>query len=401
MSRSGRIYPLRYSRRQAIGLLATGVGLSLGAACGRDPSLDVATSDGAALDAQAVAFPDGAIVRTILADVPPADLADGATLFHEHLQLGFGYYTSPPLFGEQGLPPAPPTEADTAQFLDLAVDELRMAATDGMSCVVDAAIGRRSEREIENLRQMASRSGMHVVVAGGYFRAPYPDALVQMTVDEMAEHLVEDAQAQRWGALGEIGTSMEMHPDERRFLQAVSRCNLRTGLPIFSHTDHEGCASCALEQLDIFESEGVDPAHLCIGHLSDITTEEDADSRTHKAIAARGAFVGFDTVGRALGMAPQGAPGKLPPSHEDIPEAEKVRRVLSVLDAGYEDYVLLSADFASALDLKANWGNGYATALVQFVPKLRHAGVDEQTLHKILVDNPLRFLAYVPPSSTA
>ena len=43
MSRSGRIYPLGYSRRQAIGLLATGVGLSLGAGCGRDPSLDVAT----------------------------------------------------------------------------------------------------------------------------------------------------------------------------------------------------------------------------------------------------------------------------------------------------------------------------------------------------------------------
>ena len=256
MSRSGRIYPLGYSRRQAIGLLATGVGLSLGAGCGRDPSLDVATRDGAALDAQTVAFPDGAIVRTILADVPPADLADGATLFHEHLQLGFGYYTSPPLFGEQGLPSAPPTEADTAQFLDLAVDELRMAATDGMSCVVDAAIGRRSEREIENpatdgLPVRHARRGGRRLLQGAV-----SEALVEMTVDEMANHLVEDAQAQRWGALGEIGTSMEMHQDERRFLQAVSRCNLRTGLPIFSHTDHEGCASCALEQLDIFESEG-------------------------------------------------------------------------------------------------------------------------------------------------
>ncbi len=98
-------------------------------------------------------------------------------------------------------------------------------------------------------------------------------------------------------------------------------------------------------------------------------------------------------------MAPPGAPGKLPPSFVDIPDAVKVRRVVSVLDAGYENQVLLSADFSSAVDLKANWGNGYSTALVQFVPKLRHAGVDEQTLQKILVDNPRRFLAYVPPSS--
>ena len=399
MSTLGRVHPMGYSRRQAIGLLATGAGLTLGSACRSGPSPDVAAGDSATSDAQAVAFPDGAIVRTILDDVPPDSLAGGATLFHEHLQLGFGYYTSPPAMGSGQGGGTAPSEANTERFLHLVVEELRMAATDGMSCVVDAAIGRRSEREIENLRQMATRSGMPVVVAGGYFRAPYPNALVEMTVDQMAAHLAEDAQAQRWGALGEIGTSLEMHPDERRFLQAVSRCHLSTGLPIFSHTDHEGCASCALEQLDIFESEGVDPAHLCIGHLSDITLEEDADSQTHKAIAERGAFVGFDTVGRALGMAPQGAPGKLPPSHEDIPEAVKVRRVVSVLDAGYEDHVLLSADFSSALDLKANWGNGFSTTLVQFIPKLRHAGVDEQTLHKILVDNPRRFLAYVPPSS--
>ena len=399
MSPTGRPHPIGYSRRQAIGLLATGVGLTLGAACRGGSSQDGSPEDGATPDRRAVAFPEGAIVRTILADVPPAALAGGATMFHEHLQLGFGYYTTPPSSG--GVPggASPPTDADTARFLDLAVSELQMAAADGVGCIVDAAIGLRSERELDNLRQMAVRSGMHVVVAGGYFRAPYPDSLTDMTVEQMVDHLVEDARTQRWGAFGEIGTSLEMHPDERTFLRAVSQAHLRTNVPIFSHTDHEGCGSCALEQLDIFESEGVDPAHLCIGHLSDVTLEEDADSRTHKTIAERGAFVGFDTVGRALGTAPQGAPGKLPPSFVDVPEAEKVRRVVSVLDAGYEDRVLLSADFSSALELKANWGNGYSTALVQFVPKLRHAGVDDQTLQKILVDNPRRFLAFVSPSS--
>ena len=81
-------------------------------------------------------------------------------------------------------------------------------------------------------------------------------------------------------------------------------------------------------------------------------------------------------------------PGKLPPEFADVPEGAKVKRVLAVLDAGYKDYVLLASDFSSAFDLKANWGNGFSTTLVQFVPKLRHAGVDEATLHKILVDNP-------------
>ena len=145
--------------------------------------------------------------------------------------------------------------------------------------------------------------------------------------------------AQRWGAFGEVGTSIEMHPDERPFLRAVSQAHLRTGLPIFTHTEHDGCASCALTQLDLFEAQGVDPRHLCIGHLSDITQEDDPDSRTHQEIARRGAFLGFDTVGRALAFAPPatGRMGKLPPSFPDIPEAEKVRRVVSIVDAGYED----------------------------------------------------------------
>src|SRR3954466_2152801 len=33
-------------------------------------------------------FPKGAIIRTLLKDYAPEDLAGGATLFHEHLSLG-------------------------------------------------------------------------------------------------------------------------------------------------------------------------------------------------------------------------------------------------------------------------------------------------------------------------
>src|SRR6185437_1748183 len=33
-------------------------------------------------------FPKGAIIRTLLKDMAPEELAGGATLFHEHLQLG-------------------------------------------------------------------------------------------------------------------------------------------------------------------------------------------------------------------------------------------------------------------------------------------------------------------------
>src|SRR5438067_9814135 len=37
--------------------------------------------------AQAPTFPKGAVIRTILKDYAPEELAGGATLFHEHMQL--------------------------------------------------------------------------------------------------------------------------------------------------------------------------------------------------------------------------------------------------------------------------------------------------------------------------
>jgi predicted metal-dependent phosphotriesterase family hydrolase len=64
---------------------------------------------------------------------------------------------------------------------------------------------------------------------------------------------------------------------------------------------------------------------------------------------------------------------------------------LSGLIYQWHDHLMLSADFAQAHNLKANWGNGYSSVVIQLVPKLRHAGVKETTLRKILVDNPRRF----------
>src|SRR5262245_65922841 len=61
----------RLTRRQALGVL----GMSATAAFSKN------------VFAQAPAFPKGAIIRTILKDYAPEELAAGPTLFHEHMQL--------------------------------------------------------------------------------------------------------------------------------------------------------------------------------------------------------------------------------------------------------------------------------------------------------------------------
>ena len=101
-----------------------------------------------------------------------------------------------------------------------------------------------------------------------------------------------------------------------------------------THTSHAGCKNCALEQLTILESAGANLQRSCIGHLSDIT--DDPKAETHKEIARRGAFVAFDTVGHQLGQG----------------DAKKIAMLMAALEAGYEDHVLLSSDFAADRETK-------------------------------------------------
>ena len=46
--------------------------------------------------------------------------------------------------------------------------------------------------------------------------------------------------------------------------------------------------------------------------------------------------------------------------------------------------------------MKQNGGQGYAKTLTVFVPKLKAAGASDEVLRGIMVDNPRRFLAFVP-----
>ena len=40
----------------------------------------------------------------------------------------------------------------------------------------------------------------------------------------------------------------------------------------------------------------------------------------------------------------------------------------------------------------------YTWKITRFVPMLREAGVADDEIHAMTVDNPLRFLAFVPPA---
>jgi phosphotriesterase-related protein len=95
-------------------------------------------------------------------------------------------------------------------------------------------------------------------------------------------------------------------------------------------------------------------------------------------VIRRGAFVGFDRQG----------------GNGDDPVA---KMAMSLIDAGYGDNLMFSSDLSSPREIKKNNPNGgYAKTLTQFVPKVKKLGASDEALHKIMYDNPRRFLAFVP-----
>jgi phosphotriesterase-related protein len=345
-------------------------------------------------------FPKGAIIRTILKDYAPDELAGGATLFHEHMSFADNFMTrwtgyaadtrrenalpgAPPPAGAGGqgagrqggpapTPPSTPSGKYFMQDLDYMVEEMKIAKGEGISCVVDGGHADMG-RDIGFLRQLSERSGVPIVAGAGFYTQPfYPKEISTMSEEQVYQALLKQVDTEPVGAFGEIGSWDYITKDERKVFRAVGRASVATNLPIFTHTGIPG--KSALEQLDIFEDVGVDPKKVVIGHLGNLT---DPNVEVHRAVCRRGAFVGFDR---------QGSQG----------DAQQVPLVMKLLEAGYADNLMFASDLSNIAQTKNGGGPGYARTLTVFVPKLKAAGASDEVLRQIMNDNPRRFLAFVP-----
>ena len=363
------------SRRQALEILG------LGAAAVALPKIAFA---------QQPTFPKGAIIRALLKDYTPEELGGGATLFHEHMQLGTDFNArfsaaSAAVRAANGAPPAAPRGGgaarggdaggggggargrgtpgpDIMRDVDLMAAEVANTKSAGVACIVDAGHPDMG-RDINFIRQVSMKSGVPIVAGGGFYSQPfYPKEVSTMSEDEIFNALLKQADDDTLGAFGEIGSWDEITADERKVFRAVGRAHVATNIPIFTHTGIPG--KSALEQLDILEDAGVKPDRVVIGHLGNLV---DSNVYVHKTLCRRGAFIGFDR---------QGGNG----------DAQQVPMVVALIEAGFADHLMFSADASS----------GYAKTLTVFLPKLKAAGVTDEVLHRVMVDNPRRFLAFVP-----
>ncbi len=307
-------------------------------------------------------------IQTVDGPVDPQSI--GMTLTHEHVFLE--------MWADDG-------QGYVGQLRDedVLVAELSAFAEAGGACLVDQTPG-GAGRDPLGLRRIASRTGVQIVTGCGWYTEPfYPpaDNLARRSVADIALQLVREITdgfgdtGVRPGIIGEIGASQGwISPLEERVHRAAARAQITTGLPLATHTLYH---STGAAQMALFDEEGVDPARVCIGHCDTFPS-----LRYCATVARWGGYVSIDNVGHQAG------------DHESAVS----RLLVGLLEAGHTDHVLLSQDVGQVAELRSRGGRGYTYLSETFLPGLRAAGVDDDTIHTLTVENPRRWLTITAPA---
>lgn len=303
-------------------------------------------------------------VMTVLGPVRPEEL--GVCLHHEHILCD----------------PAAVTRDEPDYRLDdagRARAELEAYATSGGRSIVDAS-PRDYGRDIEGLRAIAQCVPIHIVAVTGRHKHLHAERMDNaLDVESLtAEYVDELTHGTGEGAIRpgviKFGTSLnEMTRVEEAGARAAARTHLVTGAPITTHLE---AGTHAHQQLDVLEQEGVDPSRVILGHL-----DRSLDRTYLTGVLHRGAFCSFDQIGKTV--------------YGD--DRLRITILLELVEAGFEDQLLVSQDFARKSMLSAYGGSpGLVHLLERFTLGLMEHGASADLVMKLLVVNPSRALTTLP-----
>jgi phosphotriesterase-related protein len=241
-------------------------------------------------------------------------------------------------------------------------------------------------RDIDAMREISKSSGVAILAATGLYTKPASPpvddtrSLSRTFVRELQTGIGDTGV--RAAVIGEIGTgAWPIGPFERGLFEAAAFAHVETGAPIATHT-HGGLY--ARWQLDVLTKLGVPPERIVLGHVDEGLVHGPSYVERLARLAARGAYLGFDTVGITYYSEFM---KRRQPSDRD--RAVAVRRLA---DLGFADRILLSHDICRPDHLKAYGGWGYAHIFESFMPLLAEVGVADRVARALIEENPLRWL---------
>ena len=321
-------------------------------------------------------------IQTVSGPVEPERL--GSVLMHEHVEalvLG-GFYS-----GGVG---------------DAYLAERALAGLDGtgFGTVVDLTGRTRVEsgNDLSVLAGVSSALPLNFVFGASFYKDPWLDIAGTSDIDELTNIYIDLAETGisgiRAGLYGEVGTSLdEITASEALHLRAVARAHTETDLAISTHCT---LGTMALEQMRILESEGVDPSKVIFGHM-----DLRPDTAYLEKVLEGGVNIAFDTWGkewfdyRVPGSETDGG-GEFVKWAYHRPDDDRVDALTALCARGYDDRIVLSCDMSAAeawFNPSTHGRYGYTYLPEVVVDRLRHSGVSDDSLHRMLVENPARILA--------
>jgi len=312
----------------------------------------------------------------------PVELDElGRTLMHEHVFL-----LEPEALDNFGTLWGGSSYWDEEERIADAIEKLGALREAGIETIVDpTAVG--LGRFIPRIQRLNESVDLNILVATGvYAFLQLPNFLGYRSVDAIAEIFVRELRE----GINDTGVkaaflkcAVEQHGlvgDVPRILAAVAAASVETGAPVMVHTNAEH--RTGLPALRTLTDAGVDPARIVIAHMGD---SNDLDYL--REIAEAGAWLGCDRFGI---------------DHFN-PLADRIATLVTLVGEGYADRIHLSHDAACFCDFMtgdpffANEHPDYLLISNSVLPALREAGVTDEQIDQMMVENPKRFFGAALP----
>ncbi|MEV5844027.1 phosphotriesterase-related protein [Streptomyces sp. NPDC051985] len=313
-------------------------------------------------------------VHTVRGPVEVGDL--GTVLMHEHVFV----------LSEEFRQSLPETW-DEQQRVSDAVTRLKALAATGVSTIVDPTVIGLG-RDVSRVALVNQQVDLNIVAATGiYTLADVPDffryhgpgtllggpeGMAALFVRELTEGIAGTGIK---AAFLKCAIEEQLTPGVERVMRAVAQAHLRTGAPITVHTNAN--ARTGLVAQEVLRSEGADLGAVVIGHSGDTT-----DLEYLRRLIDNGSYVGMDRFGLDI----------------LLPGDQRVATVAALAREGLAERMVLSHDASCHIDwfppgvreqIAPNWHHTHLHDNV--LPALREAGVTEEQLTTMLVDNPRRY----------
>jgi len=285
-------------------------------------------------------------------------------------------------------------------FIKRAVTKLKEARNEGIDTIVDLTTADLG-RDIRLSQEISYLSGVQIIACTGHWSYPAL-SMESRSVDELQEfflreieHGIENTDIK--AGVIKVATDKEgVTPFIENVLRAAARTSKATGVPIETHSYALPPNPTGTLQADIFDSEGVNPSKVSIGH-----SDNSVNMDYLMVLAARGYTLGMDHMSRGVLPAGQTAPPEIAP----YLWGAKTRRIKSLIDAGYKKQLLISNDWIFAdtafatgtLDaMELSNPDGILFVKRRVIPYLKELGVTDDIIDTITVDNPFRFWTVIP-----